>query len=529
MSKAIKTLFIPFVLIVLLFGALAGVFNVKPQVAKAEESQKSITVFSWEDYIYEAWFEGDKGIIELFEEETGIHVNYVTFSTSEEMYNELLKDPSACDLLCPSEYMILKMKDEKLIKEFDIPEVYKQNVSPYIREEFKRLGLSTDDKTYACGYMWGTMGLIYNAEKYSAEDFDKWSNLLTNDSFAKKITIKDSLRDTYIMAVAIVYEDELYALKECLANGIKDDAPYNQAQYSEDIAEIFNRRDDQTISKVEKVLLELKPRLHSFEVDGGKDDIITGKIDVNFAWSGDAAYAISEAEGIKDLGYAVPEEGTNVWFDGFVMTKGADVSKSIEFLNFMSRPENAAKNMEYIGYTSVISGNGNFSITRAETDDDGEVVYGQNGKPITYTSSYEGIYDWMIDFYAIDNDDKTGKHAVDLSYFYSGVDGSEVVWVEEYNDSFYAQFPTKDVIDRAVVMANFSNEDLAKLNAMWFKVKLITLSNTVILIIVISIVLVVGLVVVLMFRDKIFKRKIPDAEHQVRRKGCKVIKIEDKI
>lgn len=525
MEKSLKTrIFSVFSLIIALFLIVSSAFSI---TAKAEDvAPKSITVFSWEDYIYEEWFDGDKGILEEFEEETGIAVNYVTFATSEEMYNELQKDPTACDILCPSEYMILKMKDENLLQEFDIPETYKKNVSPFIQKQFEDLGLSTKDKTYACGYMWGTMGLIYNAEKYSADDFNKWSNLLTNDDFSGKITIKDSLRDTYIMAVAIVYEDELYALKSCLEQGTKDGNPYAKADYKKDIDEIFNRRDPETIAKVEEKLLELKPRLYSFEVDAGKDDIITGKIDVNFAWSGDASYAISEAEGKKELGYAVPEEGTNIWFDGFVMTKSADVESSIEFLNFMSRPVNAAKNMEYIGYTSVISGEDNFTITYPETDEDDNFIY-VDGVLQTYTVDYTGVFDWMNQYFEIDSEDKTDKHAVDLSYFYSGEENTHVVWVESYNDSFYAQFPTVDVIDRAVVMANFSNDDLLNLNNMWSKVKLLTLSVTTIAIILSIIGLTIVAIILYKFKDKIFEKAIPGTERQIRRKNCKVIKIEE--
>ena len=522
MIKSIKTLFVPiFAFITALCLLMSSIYSLP---AKAQT--KSITVFSWEDYIYEEWFDGDVGILEEFEAETGIKVNYVTFATNEEMYNELQKDPRACDIICPSEYMILKMKDEGLLQEFDIPEVYKQNVSPYIQSKFEELGLSSADKTYACGYMWGTMGLLYNAEKYSAEDFDKWSNLLTNDSFSGKITIKDSLRDTYIMALAIVYEDELYQLKDCLAQGIKDGESYTQADYSGDIAEIFNRRDNETIAKVEETLLKLKNKLYSFEVDAGKDDIITGKIDVNFAWSGDASYAISEADGIKELGYAVPEEGTNVWFDGFVMTKAADVEASMEFLNFMSRPVNAAKNMEYIGYTSVISGDEDFTITYPEMTDTGDFVY-ENNQVKTYTVEYSGIYDWMLSYFEIDNDDTTDKHPVDLSYFYSGGENTHVVWVEAYNDGFYAQFPTPDVIERSVVMATFSDEELERLNDMWSKVKLLTLD--VAAVVIILVIIAVGIVLILLYRfkDRIFTKKVPESARQVRRKGCRVIKIED--
>ena len=527
MSKTIKRILIIAVSILIVTGiVLGGIFSAKND--NGDKSGKSITVFSWSDYIYEEWFDGDESILDIFEEETGININYVTFATSEEMYNELIKNPSACDLLCPSEYMILKMKDEGLIKEFDVPEVYKKNVSPYIVDEFERLGLSSGDKTYACGYMWGTMGLIYNEDKFDADDFDKWNNLVNNKDFSGKITIKDSLRDTYIMAVAMVYEDELYELKNALEVGEKDGKPYSQSDYTVDIEELFNRRDQETIDKVEEVLLELKPKLHSFEVDAGKDDIITGKIDVNFAWSGDAAFAISEAEKVgKTLGYAVPNEGTNVWFDGFVMTLDADVESSIEFLNFISKPINAAKNMEYIGYTSVISGDEDFTITYPEENEDGEFVYDKDGNLITYDVSYTGIFDWMVQSYELDTESVDGYTPVDLSYFYSGTPGDQVVWVQNSNDKFYAQFPTKDVIDRAVVMANFGAEDLSRLNEMWNRVKLLTFEPWVMILIFAVIIIGIAFIVIFKFKDKIFDKKVPDSSRKVRRKGYKVIKIEN--
>ncbi|MBQ0099340.1 MAG: hypothetical protein KBS91_02195, partial [Firmicutes bacterium] len=89
-----------------------------------EESLGGITVFSWEDYIDlgdEDTPGRESSILDDFEEETGIHVNYVTFANSEEMYNELQKNPNACDLLCPSEYMIMKMMSENLLRKFTIP------------------------------------------------------------------------------------------------------------------------------------------------------------------------------------------------------------------------------------------------------------------------------------------------------------------------------------------------------------------------------------------------------------------------
>ncbi len=475
----------------------------------ADESVKEITVFSWEDYIdlgygYE---DGDfpsdylqeeyseeelqKSVLDIFKEQTGIEVKYHTFATNEEMYNELIKNPEACDIICPSEYMILKMREEGLIKPYSFPENYKTYGSPYIKQVFEELGLNTsDDKTYAIGYMWGTMGLIYNMDKYSDEDFSHWSNLF-DEKFSGRITIKDSLRDSYIMAVAIVYEQELLALKSDFEAG-----NVTQAEYESKLFEIFNRTDKDTVKEVGDVLIDLKNNLYGFEVDAGKSDLLSGKIDVNFAWSGDAVYSMWEADDMDiELGYAVPEEGSNVWFDGWVMTKNANEELAMEFLNFVSDPRIAVRNMDYIGYTSCMGGDDVFKyILWNFSDDEGEV------------------------------------EQVDLKYFFDPTDteGNYIVEVLSENKRFlFAQYADEQTILRCAVMDNFSNEDLILVNEMWNKVKLITLPDYVLIISALLIVLFVGLIIVLKFKDKIFVKVISSQQTKPRRKGCKVIKIED--
>ncbi len=454
---------------------------------KHQSDENSITVFSWEDYIDDGE-DGATGLLEEFEKEYGIKVNYRTFATCEEMYNELKKDENACDLLCPSEYMILKMKEEGLIKPFAVPENYKVYGSPYIKGVFDSLGLNTEDgKTYAVGYMWGTMGLIYNDDKYDASDFNRWSKLL-DKKFSKKVTVKDSIRDTYILAVAIVYEDELIALKN---------ANITEKEYEERLFEIFNRTDKETVDKVGKVLTELKKNLHSFEVDGGKIDLLTGKIDVNFAWSGDAVYAMYEADeaGEVSLGYAVPEEGSNVWFDGFVMTKNADEVKVNKFLDFICRPNNAIRNMDYVGYTSCIAGDEVFN-----------------------------------DFVLENFDEEEGTEVVDLAYFFdpNGTSGKEYkVKVSNPNGYLYAQYADEETISRCAVMDNFSNDDLELVNEMWNKVKLITLPNYGLIIIVVGVVIAVVTAVVFIFREKLFKKAFSSEQNKPRKKGYKVVKIEN--
>ena len=485
---------------ILLFSSFLGVKN----NVKAEETAiKEITVFSWEDYIDEGYDSADeasevlldrfepeeleKSILDIFEEKTGIKVNYYSFATNEEMYNELLKDPTAVDLICPSEYMIMKMRSEDLIKPYAMPNNYVEHGSPYIKSVFDTLGLNTTDgKAYAIGYMWGTMGLIYNATKFNEDDFTNWSNLL-DQKFKGRLTIKDSLRDSYIIAVAIVHEQELLKLKSDLERN-----KITEKEYRDELFKVFNDVSPETVAKVEKTLIELKSNLYGFEVDAGKNDLLTGKIDVNFAWSGDAVYSMYEAdESGLELRYAVPEEGSNVWFDGWVMTKDANEALASEFLDFICSPEIAVRNMDYIGYTSCIGG--------------------------------EEVFNYVSDNYS----DDAGDIEVDLGYFFG--DGDYTLTVSDGEDGYYrhlyAQYADEETIMRCAVMDNFSNEQLELVNEMWNKVKLITLSNTTIILIVVAMVLAIAGVVVFVYREKLFGKRISEKDRKIK-KGLKVISKE---
>ena len=477
---------------------------------------KEITVFSWEDYIDEGYEEADlkeldqavldrfdseqltTSILDVFYEKTGIKVNYYTFANNEEMYNELIKDPDACDLICPSEYMILKMRNEGLIKPFTMPKSYQDYGSEYIKYMFDTLDLNdkTDpNKTYAIGYMWGTMGLIYNADKYTEEDFKLWSYLLSNQDFSDRLTIKDSLRDSYIMALAIVYEEELLSLKKDY-----EDGKISSTEYQSTIAEIFNRTDEQTIQKAQDVLTELKTnQLYGFEVDAGKNDLLSGRIDVNFAWSGDAVFSMKEGEYAgRNFGYAVPETGSNVWFDGWVMTKSANEEYASQFLDFICQPENVVRNMAYIGYTSCVGG--------------------------------DYVFDYINDVYAEEN----GNESVSLKYFFDWYNANSNDYIIKVNkDSnkskqLFAQYANRQTIERCAVMDNFDDASLQSLNLMWSKVKLITLKPYAIGIIIAVIVLMIGGVVVIKYKSKIFKRNISAEQTKPRKKGYKVISIREK-
>ncbi|MCF0116855.1 MAG: extracellular solute-binding protein [Bacilli bacterium] len=418
-----------------------------------------ITVYNWEDYIYDGTDDDgakvEDSTIEAFEkaykEDTGlsIKVHYKTVSTCEEMYTNIKTGQVSPDLCCPSDYMIQKMQSEGMLESLGYDSTEKKYTegldsankytSPYIKELFDKNELAD----YAVPYFWGTMGYTYDPSKVTFDEVNTWEfQWNPGAALKKKITIKDSVRDTYFTAVMHVYKEELDTLRsQYEMNAISAE------QYNNSLSEIFNRHDTDTLSKASKALSDLTPNV-TLEVDEGKNDMVTGKISVNLAWSGDAVFSIDEAEDAgKILNYVVPQEGSNVWFDGWCVLKGANVEASKAFLDFLCQPSVAANNMSYTGYTSPIAG--------------------------------QEIWDLALETYSIDAYDDVEEadcDEVDLSYFFDGTldDGVEakiLVPTEERGRQFDAQYPTTDVITRCAIMKDFGEEGNEALYNMWSNFK----------------------------------------------------------
>lgn len=199
--------------------------------------------------------------------------------------------------------------------------------------------------------MWGTMGIVYNPEVLTEKDVRHWSVLLNKDYY-KRITMKDSVRDSFFVANCINNEEKVMT-----ESYLKD------PDYYENLSALLNDTSEEAVDKVETTLSAMRKNAYSLETDSGKADMITGKVVANMQWSGDAVYTMDQAEedGFQ-LNYSVPEECTNLWFDGWVMMKNGIEEDSRKqqaaeaFINYVSMPENAIRNMNYIGYTSGISG-----------------------------------------------------------------------------------------------------------------------------------------------------------------------------
>ena len=328
---------------------------------------------------------------------------------------------------------------------------YAKGASPFIKNVFDNLEMSKDGEVmsdYAAGYMWGTLGIVYNPEVISEEEAAHW-DLITNNKFYRSVNFKDSVRDAYFAGAAIYYYDE-----------ITDPDFVNAPDYHEKLSEVLNRTDENTVNGVEEILRKAKNNAYAIETDSGKADIVSGKAFSCEQWSGDAVYSMDQAdEDGMELCYSAPEEGTNLWFDGWIMLKSGisqDARKqqaAEAFVNFLSMPENAIRNMYYIGYTSSISGG------------DSDLIY--------------EYIDW--NYGADEDENETVDYSIGYFFDMEDPDADErytiTTTVDQTRRQLYAQYPTKDVVDRSVVMACFDDEGNARVNRMWTNVRCFDLKS----------------------------------------------------
>ena len=451
----------------LLLCLLLAALWLAPAFASAEQETITLRICNWEEYIdLGGWEEdetidldsgdifGENSLIEDFEawyEETyeqKVRVEYSTFGTNEDLYN-MLTIGDVYDLVCPSEYMIMKLMaedkvqplSESFFEEENENNYYIRGVSPYIRNIFETHDINgvTWDKC-AAGYMWGVTGFLYNPETMPEETAGSWK-LLEDTEYARQITMKDNVRDAYFAAVGALKSD-LLTSGEFI--GRED---YGQALQTE-----MNDVSPETVARVQDYLQSIKDNLYSFETDSGKADMITGKVVANYQWSGDAVYAMDQAE--EDdyiLNFAVPRECTNIYFDGWIMLKSGidgDAAKqqaAEAFINFISRPDNVIRNMYYIGYTSAISG-------------------GEDERVFEYL-------DW--NYGAEDDEEETVDYPV--GYFFSGEEGNEdytlTVPAEQLQRQLSAQYPSEEVIRRASIMVYFDEQQSELINRMWIRIR----------------------------------------------------------
>ena len=478
-----------------------------------ESSREEILkVYNWGDYIDEdllVEFE------EWYEQQTGcpVSVIYQTFDINEVMLAKIEKGEADFDVVCPSEYIIERMMrnnllhpivDESVVADFERTgtENYLGCVSPYIRNQFDHIitpepGLNAND--YSVGYMWGTTGILFNTENVTTEEAMSW-NLMFDDRLEGKILVKDAFRDVYspMLVYAMTVE-----LRQAGLLGENDTLPLNDAAAEErgllgvvpTIEELMYDASDESIAHVEEYLKRMKRLVAGWEADFGKEMMTQNKAWINLMWSGDAVWAIEEAAEVGvSLDYVVPEEGSVVWFDGWVIPKYAKNLRAARyFINYMCMPENAVRNMDATGYVSVVAS--------AETLDAMEVLnpvlaeiesVGAELEECEDRDAAEELRATLAELEA-ERDAIVEMGASDLSYFFKSEDGSPLCFIDEDGyevcaDSVFVDpilYPDLSVINRCAMMHD-SGEQTDKMLEMWSRVKGDNLSPTMLIFIIVS-------------------------------------------
>jgi len=402
-----------------------------------DSRENVLRIYNWEDYIDPQVLDD---FVDYYYDKYGVllEIQYETFDTNETMYTKIEKAHEDYDLCCPSEYMIEKMKKQGLILKMDqniVGQAYNQNVPNYIKEQFAIVSGNTETDIYSVGYMWGTLGIIYNEDKVAIEDLENqgWG-ILWNEKYAGKIFMKDSIRDSYAVGNMYVYQDEYLSLRKQYENGV-----LSKEEYSAKLLELFNRTDEETVAKVEEALRYQKEVVDAmYDVDNDKNAMVNGTAYLDVAWSGDAAWAVQESidtDNGVNLNFFIPYEGTNVWFDGWVIPKYAkNVKAANEFVAYLLRPDVSITIMDYIGYPSVVSG--------------------------------DEVYDYAIET-AFDFDVER-----DASYFFEGKEPAVIS---------HMKYPDISQVSSAAVMRDFGDAN-SRINDMWATVKGNTLTPIIIIV-----------------------------------------------
>lgn len=272
----------------------------------------TLNVCNWGEYMSV----GDPDVLDVnkeFEALTGIHVNYKTAATNEELYAKLLSGGATYDIIIPSDYMISRMIDENLLQPLNFDNI--PNVS-LINDRFLQ-PVYDPDNAYSVPYMWGIVCLIYNTEMI-ADSVESW-DALWNPAYANNILMFNNPRDAFGIAL--------------LKNGFS-----------------INTQDPDELKIAAESLKSQKFVVQAYVMDEIFDKMGGGSAAIAPYYAGDA---VTMMEDNPDLSWAIPEEGTNQFVDALCIPATSAQKEAAEmYINFLNEPEVALANAEYIGYST---------------------------------------------------------------------------------------------------------------------------------------------------------------------------------
>ena len=304
--------------------ALASVAALS-MAAPALPKERVVNYYNWSDY-------QDPTVLDAFTKETGIKVRYDTFDSNDTLEAKLMAGGSGYDVVVPTAYFLARQIAAGIFRPLDKSKL--PNLAYAWPEIAKQLAVYDPGNQYAVNYMWGTTGIGYNLAAVKrilgpGAVIDSWDYVFNPDKIAKfkdcGIHLLDSSDD--IMSAGLHY--------------LHLDA---------------NSSDPADLEKVTELLLKIRPYIRKFHSSEYLNALATGEICFVVGWSGDVKQAqirAAQAKGGIELGYSIPKEGAQLWFDNLAIPRDApDPEEAHELINYLIKPEVAAKNTNYVSYAN---------------------------------------------------------------------------------------------------------------------------------------------------------------------------------
>lgn len=288
-----------------LCGIGAGKIN---GVGEGPYKGQTLKVYNWGEYTGE-------NAIAMFEEKTGAQVIMDNFDSNEQMYIKVANG-EPYDVLLPSDYMVQRLIQENRLRKLDKD---KLTCMDELSEGVKNLPYDSANE-YSVPYFWGNVGIVYDKTKVSLKDLEKEGfAIFQNPRYKGETYLYDSERDSFMMALKSL----------------------GYSMNTSDEGEL-----QEAFQWLEKCVINTRPEIVTDEII---DNMAQGRKALGIMYSGDAAYVMAEN---PDMGFYMPESGTNLWSDAMVINKNStNPELAHEFINFMVSYEGALDNAGYVGYT----------------------------------------------------------------------------------------------------------------------------------------------------------------------------------
>jgi len=308
--------------------AVVGVLVSLDLAPVAAAAERTVDFYNWSDYI-------DPTVLEQFRQETGITVHYDTYDSNDILETKLLAGNSGYDVVVPTAYFLQRQIQAGIFYKLDKSKL--PNLVNVWDEIAKRLARYDPGNQYAVNYMWGTVGIGYNVEK------------------VKKILGPQALINSW----DVVFKPDMLAqFKDC---GV------HMLDSSDDILTLAlhylgldpNSTNPGDLEKAANLLAAVRPFVRKFHSSEYLNALASGEICLVVGFSGDIKQAqnrAKEAHNGVEIGYAIPKEGTQLWFDNLAIPRDAKhVDEGHELINFLLRPQIAAKNTNLVSYANGVA------------------------------------------------------------------------------------------------------------------------------------------------------------------------------